>query len=145
MIILDIKATNALFHELLPMLPFETILDAIIQHITMNNLLKYFWAAAYTNFTKKYQDLQYFPYILQATWEATFILRGVRQEPVFSGINLAICILDFLGCLTRTVVRHDTNNNGWDESAVCEDGNNILARRRGRGERSELWLCRVNW
>ena len=40
-----------------------------------------------------------------------FFLCGVKKEPGCSGINPAIGISNFLGCLTGTVVGHDANNN----------------------------------
>ena len=66
MIIPDIKAKNALFHKLLPMIKFEPSLAAIIQKILVGNLLQYFQDVTSTYFTTKHQYLQDDPYILQA-------------------------------------------------------------------------------
>ena len=62
-----------------------------------------------------------------------FLLCWFKQEPSSGGINSAIGITNFVGCLTRTVVRHDAKNNGWYVSAVQVFGNNIMDRGRGRG------------
>ena len=70
-----------------------------------------------------------------------FVLRGVNKEPGCGGINLVIGIINCVGCLTGTVVRHDANNNLRYVSAVRGYGNNILSRGRGRGRRREFHLC----
>ena len=64
-----------------------------------------------------------------------FILNGVNQNPDCGGINMAIGITDYVGYLTRTIVRNDANNNGRGVSSVQEAKKNILARgsiREGR-------------
>ena len=66
MIIPDIKAANALFHELPFLLPFEPILAAGLQQILMSDLLLSLRAATCTKFRTKYKALQDAPYILQA-------------------------------------------------------------------------------
>ena len=74
-----------------------------------------------------------------------FFLCGVNQDPVHGGINPSIGIKNVLGHLTRNFVRHDSNNNGRDESAIRIAGNNILNRVRVRGCRREFQLCIGNW
>ena len=61
----DIKSTNALFHQLPPLLRFEPRLDAGLQQILMSDLLLSLRAATSTYFTTRYQNLQDDPYILQ--------------------------------------------------------------------------------
>ena len=53
--------------------------------------------------------------------------------------------MNYIGRLTRTVVRHDANNNDQKASAVRGAGNNIPDRGRVRAGRREFRLCRVNW
>ena len=65
MLIPYIKAVNALFHELLTLLPFEPRLSDILKQTLMSNLMQSLLSATYTNFTTKYQVLQDAPYILQ--------------------------------------------------------------------------------
>ena len=69
-----------------------------------------------------------------------FFLRRVKKDPGRGGINMAIVIKNPVVHLTRNVVRHDANNNGWDASSIRGSRNNILDRGRG-GFR----LCIVNW
>ena len=64
-----------------------------------------------------------------------FVLHGVDQEPDHGGINPAIGITNFVGCITGTFFMHDANNNDRDASAVQLYGNNILARVRDMGRR----------
>ena len=71
MLIPDIKAVNALFRQLLPMLPFEPSLTDIIHQRLMGDLLLSIQDATYTKFTIKYQALQDAPYIFHYTQEAT--------------------------------------------------------------------------
>ena len=61
-----IKETNALFHKLLPLFPFEPSLATRLQKILTVNLLQYLRASTSTYFTTKHQSLQDAPYILQA-------------------------------------------------------------------------------
>ena len=64
-----------------------------------------------------------------------FALHEVKQEPGSGGINPAIGITNFVGCITGTFFMHDANNNDRDASAVQLYGNNILARVRDMGRR----------
>ena len=61
-----------------------------------------------------------------------FVLSGVKEDPGRGGINLAIGITNFIGLLTRTVVRYDANNNIRDMSVVQGDGkHNIQGKEQG--------------
>ena len=73
-----------------------------------------------------------------------FFLHGVKHEPVRGGVNPAIGITNYVGCLTGTVLIHDSNNNGQDASAVRGAGNNILDRVKGMGRMKDFRLCRIN-
>ena len=48
-------------------------------------------------------------YVLVAVVE--FVLSEVNQDPVHGGINPVIGVKNSVGCLGRTVFRHDANNN----------------------------------
>ena len=67
-----------------------------------------------------------------------FVLCGVNQEPGRGGINPAICITNFLGRITVTVGRYDSNNNDWGAYAVRGSVNNILSRGGGGSACAEL-------
>ena len=69
-----------------------------------------------------------------------FVLHGVKQDPGHRGIYTYIGIMNYIGCLTETVVRNDANNNTWDESAVQEDGNIILSRGIERVSTKEFYM-----
>ena len=45
-------------------------------------------------------------------------MRGFMYNPGRGGINPAISITNFVGHISRTVGRHDADNNGQDSSAV---------------------------
>ena len=60
-------------------------------------------------------------------------MRGFMYNPGRGGINPAISITNFVGHISRTVGRHDANNNFWDASAVQGSGNKIMDRYRGTG------------
>ena len=61
-----------------------------------------------------------------------FFLNEAKQDPGRGVINMATGITNSVGRLTRTVVRHDANNNIRDVSAIRVSRNNILDRGRGR-------------
>ena len=69
-----------------------------------------------------------------------FVPRGSKQDPGRDRINMTIGITNFSGCLTRTVVRNDPNNNGPDVSAIQGAGNKILTRGRVRRRNKDLRL-----
>ena len=64
-----------------------------------------------------------------------FVLCGVNHETDNGGINPSIVIMNSVGILYRTVVRHATNNNVWDASAVLGSGHTTPERGRGAGGR----------
>ena len=45
-------------------------------------------------------------------------MRGFMYNPGRGGINPAISITNFVGHISRTVGRHDADNNGQDSSSV---------------------------
>ena len=65
MLIPDMKSANALFYQILHLLPFEPSLAAKLQQSLMPELLQYLRAATSTYITNKYKSLQYASYILQ--------------------------------------------------------------------------------
>ena len=68
-----------------------------------------------------------------------FVLCGFNQDFGHGGIKTAIGVTNSIRRLTITFVRHDTDNNGLDLSAIRGDANNILVRGRGRGGRGFCW------
>ena len=62
-----------------------------------------------------------------------FVINGVNQEPSHVRRNCVICIMNYEGRLTGTVVRNYSKNNGLDLSAVQGSVNNKLARVRVSG------------
>ena len=73
-----------------------------------------------------------------------FVLSGINQEPGCGGTNMAIGLANYIGCLYGNVVRHDSNANSRDGTAVQGSGKRKLFRDRGMGRRREFYSCRAN-
>ena len=73
-----------------------------------------------------------------------FVLHGVNQDPIFGIIKPTIGVMKYLGCLSRTVVRHDADNYGHNETKLQGSVNNILARGIIRWGSRGFLSCRVS-
>ena len=62
---------NTIFHQLLPMIPFEPVYTTHLLEATTEDLLQSLRAATYTFFTSKCQVFQYAPHLLQDLQDAT--------------------------------------------------------------------------
>ena len=62
-----------------------------------------------------------------------FFLSGFNQEPIHGRINCVICIMNYVGRLCGTFVRHNAKNNVRDPSYVQGYRNKKLDRVRGGG------------
>ena len=66
-----IMDANTIFHQLLPMIPFEPVYTTHLLEATTEDLLQSLRAATYTFFTSKCQVFQYAPHLLQDLQDAT--------------------------------------------------------------------------
>ena len=78
----DINTANVLFHQILPLLPFEPIHSARLQKSLMSDFLRYLQDATSTYFATKYQalqDAQYISHDIQDAKSSHYFIKNIHS------------------------------------------------------------------